>query len=217
MVTRLAQQLEIPLREQNALLLAAGYAPVFPERELDDPDFEMVRHTIDLILTGHEPVPALAIDRDWTLVAANRIAKRVMAGADASLLEPPVNVVRLSLHPDGLASRIINLDEWREHMIQRLRRDIELSGSKQLLDLVDEVRRYRYGNSSGPSIRQSHVISREIAIPFQVRLEDTVLSFYTTTTVFGTPTDVTLSELAIESFFPADSATSTVLATMMDE
>jgi len=218
MVTRLARQLDVPLRERNALLLAAGYAPVFPERSLDDPDLDAVRRTIDLILTGYEPVPALAIDREWTMVTANQAAHRIgQLAVDPSLLAPPVNVIRLTLHPDGLAPRILNLAEWRDHLFERLRRDQELSGSLTLLALIDEIRGYPVASSAGQVGREAPAISSEVAIPLQMRVGGDVLSFYSTTTVFGTPIDVTVSELAIESFFPADSATSRALARLKDE
>lgn len=215
MVTRLASQLDVPLRERNALLLAAGYAPVFPERSLDDPDLDAVRRTVDLILTGHEPVPALAIDRDWTLIAANRTARLLMSGVAPSLLEPPVNVVRLSAHPDGLASQILNYTEWRDHLTERLRRDQEISGSLTLLDLIDELHAWPVPGSSRSPDSTYPDISRDVAVPLLLRVGDDVLSFYSTTTVFGTPIDVTVSELAIESFFPADTVTYQALTLLM--
>lgn len=217
MVSRLAQQLDVPLRERNRLLLAAGYAPVFPERSLDDPDLDSVRRTIDLILTGQEPVPALAIDREWTLVAANRTAQLLMSGVDPSLLEPPVNVVRLTAHPQGLASQILNYTEWRDHLTERLRHDQEISGSLTLLDLIDEFRAYPAPSSSHALDGEFPEISRNVAVPLRLRVGDDVLSFYSTTTVFGTPIDVTVSELAIESFFPADMVTTQTLMRLIGE
>src|SRR5262244_3339088 len=127
MVLRLAEQLEVPLRERNVLLIAAGYAPAFPERPLDDPALQAARKAVDLVLAGHEPYPALAIDRHWTLIASNNAVPPLMAGADPSLLRPPVNVLRLSLHPAGLSPRIVNLPQWRAHLLERLRRQIDLT------------------------------------------------------------------------------------------
>ena len=140
MVLLLAEQLEIPLRERNVLLVAAGYAPVFAERPLQDPALQQARKAVDLVLAGHEPYPALAVDRHWTLVAANAAVGRMIAGADASLLQPPVNVLRLSLHPKGLAPRIANLAEWRAHLFARLRRQIEVSADPVLSELLEELR-----------------------------------------------------------------------------
>src|SRR5712692_5836760 len=124
MVLHLADRLEIPLRDRNILLVAAGYAPVFPERPLGDPALGAARKAIDLVLTGHEPFPALAVDRHWTLIASNRAIPPLLAGASTSLLQPPVNVLRLTLHPEGLAPRVANLPEWRAHILERLRHQI---------------------------------------------------------------------------------------------
>src|SRR6185312_1592198 len=142
MVLHLAEQLEIPLRERNVLLVAAGFAPVFVERSLDDPALQAARKAVDLVLAGHEPYPALAVDRHWTLVAANRAVGRLIGGADASLLQPPVNVLRLSLHPKGLAPRIANLPEWRAHLLARLRRQVEVSADPVLAELMRELSAY---------------------------------------------------------------------------
>src|SRR5262245_60725465 len=138
MVLHLADQLEVPLRERNVLLVSAGYAPSFPERRLDDPAMASARQAIDLLLAAHEPFPALAIDRQWNLLAQNRSVAPLLAGVDAALLTPPVNVLRLSLHPNGLAPRIANLAEWRAHLLERLRRQIDVSGDAQLGELMQE-------------------------------------------------------------------------------
>ena len=214
MVLRLAERLDVPLREQNLMLVAAGFAPVFPERRLDDPAMQPVRIAIDQILAGHEPFPALAVDRHWTLVSANRAVMRLLTGVDASLLAPPVNVLRLSLHPLGLAPRIVNLPEWREHLFARLRRQIDLSADPTIIALLDELRAYPAPN--GLPWRRPHP-APELApvIPFQLATEAGVLSFVSTTMVFGTPVDITLAELAVESFFPADGATAELLRTAM--
>jgi len=207
MVLHLAEQLEIPLRERNALLISAGYAPVFKERPLGDPALQAARKTIDLVLAGHEPYPALAIDRHWTLVASNKAVPPLLAGVDRLLLEPPVNVLRLSLHPKGIAPRIANLPEWRAQLLARLRRQIEVSADPILEKLFSELSDYpalQESVSSKPVINHDDT---DVAVPLQVMIEEGVLTFISTTTVFGTPVEITLSELAIESFFPADSFT----------
>src|SRR5262244_1038605 len=151
MLMHLAEQLEIPLRERNALLVAAGYAPVFQERPLGDPALQAARKIIDLVLEGHEPYPALAVDRHWSLIASNRTVPLLIAGVDASLLKPPVNVLRLSLHPAGLAPRIANLAEWRSHLLARLRRQIEVSADPVLEELLRELRGYPIPGGSAPA------------------------------------------------------------------
>ncbi|WEK49520.1 MAG: helix-turn-helix transcriptional regulator [Candidatus Kaistia colombiensis] len=208
MVLKLAAELAVPLREQNLMLVAAGYAPHFRERRLDDAGFAAARRAVERILEGHEPYPALAIDRHWNLIAANTAVMRLVAGVEASLLEPPVNVLRLALHPKGLAPRTLNVPEWRAHLLARLAHEIDLTGDAGLADLLAELRAY-------PSPAETRVVAKDdfggIAVPFRVRLGEETLSFISTTTLFGTPVDVTLSELAIESFFPADDDTAEAL------
>ena len=207
MVLRLAERLEVPLRERNALLIAAGYAPAYPERPLDDPALQSARKAVDLVLAGHEPYPALAIDRHWTLIASNNAVAAVMAGADPSLLRPPVNALRLSLHPKGLAPRIANLAEWRSHLLARLRRQIEITADPVLEELLNELSGYPApGADAGDIVEDAGVV-----VPFQLITERGLLSFISATTIFGTPVDITLSELAVESFFPADAATAKAL------
>ncbi|HJT07377.1 MAG TPA: helix-turn-helix transcriptional regulator [Stellaceae bacterium] len=208
MVLHLADRLEIPLRDRNLLLVAAGYAPVFPERPLDDPALGAARKAVDLVLAGHEPYPALAVDRQWNMVAANTMVGRLVAGVDAALLKPPVNVLRLSLHPQGLAPRTVNLAEWRAHLLARLRRQVELSADARLVSLLSELRGYPAPLSASPAAIAEY---GEIVVPFRLSSGAGVLSFFSTTTVFGTPVDVTLAELALESFFPADAATAEAL------
>ena len=203
MVLRLARQLEVPLRERNELLVAAGYAPVFKATPLEDPALDGARKVIDLLLRGHEPYPALAVDRHWTMISANRTVSLLVAGIDPSLLEPPVNVLRLSLHPAGLASRIANLAEWRSHLFARLRRQIDVSADPVLVELLKELSSYPVRSENNKS-ETSETDFAGVAVPFQLTTEAGVLSFLSTTTVFGTPIDITLSELAMESFFPAD-------------
>lgn len=206
MLLHLAEQLAMPLRERNRLLMAGGYAPVFAERSLDDPAMSAARQAIDQVLAGHEPYPALAIDRHWTLVAANRALESLMAGVDPDLLKAPVNVLRLSLHPAGLAPRIANYWEWRAHILSRLRRQVELSGDPVLAGLLDELHGYAAprGQDHCAAVPSSHA---GVIVPFELVTDDGILSFISTTTVFGTPIDITLSELALETFFPADQAT----------
>jgi transcriptional regulator with XRE-family HTH domain len=213
MVLRLAERLDVPLRERNAMLLAAGYAPFFAQRSLDDPALQPARQAIDLILKGHEPFPALAIDRHWTLVAANAAVPPLLAGvADPALVRPPVNVLRLSLHPRGLAAQIANLAEWRAHLLERLRHQIELTADPVLMELMRELTAYPAPNGGGGSARGPEPRDYAgVAIPFELVTGYGRLSFLSTTTVFGTPIEVTLSELAVEAFFPADAATAEIL------
>ena len=206
MVLRLAERLEVPLRGRNTLLLAAGYAPAFQERALEHPDLASVRQAVDIVLAGHEPYPALAVDRHWTLVAANKAVAPLLVGAAASLLQPPVNVMRLALHPDGLAPRIANLAEWRAHLLARLRQQAEHSADPVLEDLLGELRAYPTPVGVAGETTTTHMV-----VPFKLKAGDGVLSFISTTMIFGTPMDVTSSELAIESFFPADEATARAL------
>jgi transcriptional regulator with XRE-family HTH domain len=209
MVLNLAERLEVPLRERNVLLVAAGYAPIFPERALDDPALQAARKAVDLVLAGHEPYPALAVDRHWTLIAANRAVAPLLAGADPSLLAPPVNVLRLSLHPQGLAPRIANLREWRAHLLERLRAQVELSADIVLDKLMKELAEYPVPPATTkPPAKEDYA---GVVVPLQMITDNGVLSFFSTTTVFGTPVDITLSELALESFFPADAATAEAL------
>jgi len=212
MILHLAERLDIPLREQNILLVSAGYAAAFPERPLDDPALAVAREAVEVVLKGHEPYPALAVDRHWRLVAANAAVAPLLTGADPALLEPPVNVLRLSLHPDGVAPRIVNLAEWRAHILMRLRQQIEVSADPVLAALYDELSGY-----PAPSVDPRKPPARpnnefgNVVVPLQLASAQGTLSFFSTTTVFGTPIDVTLAELAIEAFFPADAATAEIL------
>lgn len=198
MVMRLCDFLEVPLREQNQVLLAAGHAPAHPELQLSDPPMAEANAALETILRGHLPYPALVVDRHWELVAANDAAYAFLDGIDADLLEPPINVVRLSVHPRGLGGRLANLQEWRAHLAERLRHEYDASGDPELGALLAEV-------SEGGV---EPVTSSALVVPMDLRMPDgKVLSFISTTTVFGTPREVTLSELAIEAFYPADEAT----------
>ncbi len=210
MVLRLAERLELPLRDRNQLLAAAGFAPVYPERRLDDPALAAGRRAVELILTGHEPHPALAVDRRWTLLSANAAALELMGGVDPALLAGPVNVLRLSLHPDGLAPRILNLAEWRSHVLERLRQDLAASADPALAELLAEI-----GALPAPptAVGRPHGADYGgVAIPLRLASEAGPLSFISTTTVFGTAIDVTLSELMLETFFAADEHTARVMS-----
>lgn len=212
MVLRLAQRLDVPLRERNALLVAAGYAPMYRERPLDDPALAAARQAVELVLKSHEPYPALAVDRHWNLVAANRMLPHLLAGADPSLLQGPVNVLRLSLHPRGLAPRIVNLAQWRDHLFERLRQQIQATGDPLLASLLEELRGYAVPDGAGERMEGEHP---GVVMPFRFRSRLGVLNFISTTTIFGTPVDVTLQELAMETFFPADAMTGDVLRELM--
>ncbi len=204
MIIRLSERLDIPLRQRNRLLLVAGFAPGYGESRIDDPSFAPAMDAVRMVLRGHEPSPAIAVDRNWNLVAANRSLAPLLSDiADASLLEPPVNVLRLSLHPRGLAPRIVNLGEWRAHLLERLRRQNETFADPGLEGLERELRSYPGGITQR---RPIHNEGTAIAHMLKLRVGDLTLSLISTITVFGTPLDVTLSELAIESFFPADEA-----------
>jgi len=210
MILHLCEQLAIPARERNVLLVAAGYAPVFPERSLDDPGLAIARAAIDQVLEGHRPYPAFAIDRRWNIVLSNNALPGLYEGVAADLMRPLVNAMRLSLHPQGLAPRIANLAEWRGHLLERLRQQIDLTADRALIDLMRELEAYpaprpaRRAGAEGPGM----------VVPLQVRIGDGLLSFFSTTMVFGTPIDVTLSELAVESFFPADAETAAAVRRM---
>ena len=205
MVIRLSETLSVPLRQRNHILAAAGFAPVFPERAIEDARFRPALEAIRTVLKGHEPYPALAVDRHWNMVASNASIAPLLEGIpNRQLLEPPVNVLRLALHPEGLAPRIVNLSEWRAHLIGRIRQQIEAVADAGLAELERELSSYPGPRPAGP---HHHDPASDIAVPMRLRVGDDILSFISTVTVFGTPLDVTLSELAIESFFPADAET----------
>ncbi|MEH0841575.1 helix-turn-helix domain-containing protein [Micromonospora sp. CPCC 205711] len=203
MVLRLAEHLDVPLRERNELLLAAGYAPVYPHATLDSPELGPVLDTVRLVLRAHEPYPAVALDRHWNLLAANAALPLLTAGVAAHLLQPPVNALRLSLHPQGLAPRIVNLAQWRAHLLARLRRQAALTGDPVLTALHEELRATPGGGpdtsgAPGPA---------DVVVPLRLRHDGAELRLLSTVSTFGTPLDVTVEELSVESFFPADEAT----------
>jgi transcriptional regulator with XRE-family HTH domain len=203
MILRLAEELAVPLRARNALLLAGGFAPAYPEGELGGPDLAAVLASLRTVLAGHEPYPALLIDRHWTMVDGNAAVRLLTAGVAPELLEPPINVLRLSLHPDGMAPRIRNLAEWRAHVLHGLDRQALTTGDPVLRALHDELRALPGGVQAG---RPDGVV-----VPLRYAADGQDLSFFSVTSVLGTPLDVTLDELAIESFLPADAATAAFL------
>jgi transcriptional regulator with XRE-family HTH domain len=199
MLLRLAEELDVPLRARNELLLAGGYAPAYPESELDGPPLADVLTALRNVLAGHAPHPAVLVDRHWTMVDANDGVALFTAGCAADLLTPPVNVLRLALHPAGMAPRIHNLAEWRTHILHRLDRQAAATGDPVLRELRAELAAYPGGEVS----------ARPDGLVVPLRFDD--LEFFSITTVLGTPRDVTLSELAIEAFLPADAATANAL------
>jgi transcriptional regulator with XRE-family HTH domain len=208
MVLRLCGRLDVPLREQNRVLLAAGFAPVHPEHPFAAPEMSAVHEAVERILGAHAPYPALVIDQAWDLVAANDPVYALVDGVSSWLLEPPVNVVRLTLHPDGLAPRIGNLGQWRGHLLDRVAHDLAASGDVRLEELLEEVGAYPGGADPGSG-------AGALVVPLRLRTaQGAELSMFSTTTVFGTPREVTLSELAIESFYPADAPSRSLLAAM---
>jgi transcriptional regulator with XRE-family HTH domain len=217
MLLHLAEELDIPLRERNALLVAGGFAPVYSETGLDQPELDAAREAVDLVLTGHEPYPALAVDRYWTLVAANSAVGLLLEGVSPELLQPPVNVLRLSLHPEGLAPHIANLAQWRNHVLGRLHRQVDVTADERLAALHEELRAMPPpGGGTWPKGHGAHE-PVSVVVPLRLHTRFGLLSLFSTTTVFGTPVDITLSELAIESFFPADRPTAELLRRVSSE
>jgi transcriptional regulator with XRE-family HTH domain len=210
MVLHLAERLDVPLRERNVLLLAAGYAPAYGERPLDSAELAPVREALERFLAAHEPYPALVLDRHANLLLANTALGHLVEGVAPELLEPPANALRATLHPDGMAPRILNFDEWSGHLVHRLRRQVALTGDPELEALLRELLAYPNVRAEPPA--PETFAAGEIVLPLQLRHGDGRLSFFSTVTTFGTPADVTLAELAIEAFYPADRATAAALA-----
>ena len=208
-IVRLAESLEVPLRERNTLLLAAGYAPIYSERPLQSPEMEPVRDALERFLRAHEPYPALVIDRRHNLVSANDALTALTAGCAAHLLAPPANAVRIALHPEGMAARTLNLGEWSAHLLARLHREAAVTGDPALEALRAEVQGYPGVQSGLPDAegRAGERASTQIVVPLKLREGDQVLSFISTIATFGTAVDVTLSELSIEAFYPANAPT----------
>ncbi len=206
MVIRLSEELEVPLRERNSLLLAAGYAPVYAERALDAPEMEPVRQAIERFLRAHEPYPAVVVDRYHNLLTANDALDVLLDGVASELLEPPANGMRIALHPQGMAPRTLNFAEWSAHLLQRVRREAQLTGDPELARLHDELATY-----PGVHLAPEHpdVQPADIVLPLRLLDADgtSELAFFSTLSTFGTAADVTLSELAIEAFYPANAHT----------
>ncbi len=213
MVGRLAEVLEIPLRQRNELLLTAGYAPAFAESGVDGLD--AARSAMDRILVAHLPYPAFAVDRHWAVVASNSALPQLYEGASAALMQPPLNAMRLMLHPDGMAPRILNYAAWRNYSLSVLRRQVEASGDPELHALIREIATYPApaGQDSEPDFTETE----RLATPLRVTTRLGTVSFLNTLTVFGTAQDVTLSELTLEMLFPADQQTIEVVAAMVSE
>jgi transcriptional regulator with XRE-family HTH domain len=210
MVLHLAEELDVPLRERNTLLVAAGYAPVYQETALQDTEMSAVRETLEQLLAGHEPYPALVIDRHWNLVLANRAIGLLIDGLPDALLAPPVNVLRVSLHPDGLASRITNFEEWSGHLLSRLGREVTATGDPALAALYDELRVFPGVSEREHPVPHGAGASR-LMVTLRMKTPFGDLAFFSTVATFGTAVDVTLAELSIESFFPADAETAATL------
>jgi transcriptional regulator with XRE-family HTH domain len=213
MIARLAEYLEIPLRDQNTLLLAAGFAPAFQERSLEA--LNAAKAAIDSILTAHKPYPAFAVDRHWNIVMSNSALPQLYEGCSADLLRPPVNSVRLTLHPEGMAPRIVNYPAWRAHIFSVLRQQIDARADPVIQSLLAEISAYPPPpNCEGA---ESLAASERLATPLRIATRLGVMSFLNTVTVFGTPNDVTLSELALEKLFPADHQTARITKAMVRE
>ncbi|MBT9553538.1 MAG: helix-turn-helix transcriptional regulator [Hydrogenophaga sp.] len=212
LVLRLCERLAVPLRERNAWLVAAGYAPMYREHTMDDPSMLAARRAVQHILNSHEPWPAVAFDRHWNLVMANRMVAPLLAGVAPALLQGPVNLLRISLHPGGLAPRIANLNQWREHLFARLRQQIHQTGDEGLADLLTELMAY----PAQPADAAQRLDGEHpgVLMPFLFQTPGGTLHLISTTTVFGSPVDITLQELALETFFPGDEATADALRAM---
>lgn len=208
MILLLADHLQVPLRERNHLLLAARYAPVYGETTLDSPRMQAVHEAVRQVLKGHDPYPAVVVDGRWNLVDANDGVAMFSSDVAPELLTPPANVLRASLHPDGMARRIVNLGEWRAHLLGRLRRQVELTADPELARLYEELRAYPCDQ---PESEVEGPDPGVVVIPLRIRHDGEELAFFSTVATFGTPLDITVAELVIESFFPADERTAAVL------
>lgn len=217
LVLRLAEHLDVPLRERNSLLLAAGYAPAYRESGLEDDGLRSVRGALDMMLTSHLPYPAVVVDRGWNVVTGNRAMGVLLDGVPPELLAPPANVARMALHPEGLAARCTNLPEVRDHFMERLQREAEATGDPELRALYEEVRAYGPPEAATTLAHEpTGPRTPEAVLPLRFRTPHGELALFSTMAVIGAPNDVTLSELAIELFFPLDDRTAEVLRTLDD-
>lgn len=203
MVLRLADQLDVPVRERNTLLITAGYAPRYAETSLADPALTAVREGLERMVAAYEPYPALVVDGTYQVLAANQGIAALLEGVAAHLLEPPLNAMRITLHPDGLAPRIRNFREWRGHLLEQMDRQLALVRSAPLRDLYQEVEAYPLP----PGGTETRGQTSPFALPMVIEHGGRTLSFFSTIATFNTPMDVTVSELAVETFLPADPET----------
>jgi transcriptional regulator with XRE-family HTH domain len=213
MVLHLAEELEVPARERNSLLLAAGFAPLYTERALDEPQMALVREAIDRFLRAHEPYPAIVVDRYHDLLASNDALEALLEGVSTELLEPPANALRIALHPRGMAPRTLNLGEWSAHLMQRLHREVQITADPRLESLYDELAGYPGVEIASPL---AQVEAPEIVLPVRLRDGDRELAFFSTISTFGTAVDITLAELSIEAFYPANARTANRLLRDID-
>ena len=214
MILRLSKELQIPLRQRNALLTAGGYAESYPKRTINDPSLQLVHEVIQTVLKGHEPNPALAVDFRWNVIAMNRSLQVLLGGVALALLEPPMNSMRLALHPSGLASRILNFKAWRVHAIGLIKHRADLFSDPDLVKLLEEVEDYVYPNAT---VSTAMSLNEDFAIPLQLTTLKGDISFVTATLAFGFPSDITVSELTIECLFPTDKKSSKILLALVEE
>jgi transcriptional regulator with XRE-family HTH domain len=210
MVLHLAEHLDVPLRERNVMLLAAGFSPSYGDRSLQDPTLTHAKAALERLLEAHEPYPALIVDRHWNIVGTNQALAPLLDGVDPKLLKPPSNALRISLHPRGLAPKIVNLGEWRQHLLDRLRRQFRICRDPALDDLLNELSDYPFNSSEQQNGSNCHA-ANEVAVPLRLRTPSGELSFLSTVTVFGTPVEIELSEVTLEAFYPADQKTAQAL------
>jgi transcriptional regulator with XRE-family HTH domain len=206
MIVHLSEQLDVPLRERNHMLLVAGYAPAYPQSPLGAPGMAPIRNAIDSIM--QTPYPTAIIDRRWNLVQMNAATALITEEIDAALLEPPINTLRVAIHPRGMAPRIVNFAEWSAHLLDRLRREAQFYGDPELIRLYDELSAYE-------GVGEAHTVDgtvNDFALTLRLRVRDRELAFFSTIATFGSPVDVTVAELMVETFFPADAQTAQALS-----